>query len=277
MEALRGAPSLAIVCILLFAEEAGLPLPIAPGEAVLIGAGILIASGAVPIWTALPALYLAVLAGALTGFGWARAIGPERLRRLAARVHADGPYDRVAARLAGAGAAEIAVSRLVPGLRVYTNLVAGAVGVPSSRFALGIVPAIAVWVLTFTLLGIFAGLPAERVLGRFEAVALRLAVVLALLAAAYAVLNRIPSIAPPRRSRPQVPGWRIAVAAAIDLVLVAVVMVALGLLTGLEALEPTSVLSTVAVAGIISLIYLAVARRSVGITAGEALLRVRYP
>jgi membrane protein DedA with SNARE-associated domain len=268
---------LALVCLLLFAEEAGLPLPVAPGEAVLIGAGLLIASGAVPAWLALPLLYASVLAGSLTGFGWARAIGPARLRRLAERVHASGPFDRVAARLVGAGAPQIAATRLVPGLRIYTTLVAGAVGVPVPRFLLAVLPAIAAWVLGFTLLGVFVGLPAERLLGRFEAVALRLVLVLGLLAVAYRVLSRMPSRAGLPRPDPRVPRWRLALAAAVDLALVAGVMVALGLLTGLQNLEPTSLASTFAVAGIISLIYLAVARRSVGVTAGEALLRVRYP
>jgi hypothetical protein len=54
-------------------------------------------------------------------------------------------------------------------------------------------------------------------------------------------------------------------------------MVALGVLTGLEALEPDSVVSAASVIGILSLVYLVIARRSVGRTAGEALLRVHYP
>src|SRR5439155_1715036 len=55
--ALRGAPSLVIACALLFLEEAGLPIPIAPGEAVLIGCGLLVATGAVPAWVVIPAAY----------------------------------------------------------------------------------------------------------------------------------------------------------------------------------------------------------------------------
>jgi membrane protein DedA with SNARE-associated domain len=276
LRSLGGAP-LVIVCVLLFAEEAGVPIPVAPGEAVLLGAGLLIASGSVPIWLAMPAEFVAVVAGALTGYTWSRAIGASRLRQLADRLGAGEPFDRVAERLREAGPMQIAVSRLVPGLRIYTTLAAGAVSVRPWRFLLGILPAAAVWVVTFTLLGVFVGIPAQRVLGRFEAFAVRFAVVLALLVAAYLVIDRIPWISGQRRGISQAPRWRLAVAAMVDLLLVAVAMVALSLLTGLEALEPDSVVSAAAVVGILSLVYLVIARRSVGLTAGEALLRIHYP
>jgi membrane protein DedA with SNARE-associated domain len=67
LRSLGGAPLVAI-CLLLFAEEAGLPLPIAPGEAVLLGAGLLVATGSVPFWLAMPAECASVLAGVLTGY-----------------------------------------------------------------------------------------------------------------------------------------------------------------------------------------------------------------
>jgi membrane protein DedA with SNARE-associated domain len=277
LRSLGGTAPLLIICALLYAEEAGVPIPFAPGEAVLLGAGLLIASGTVPFWLAMPAEFIAVLAGALTGYAWSRAIGAGRLRQLADRLGAGKPFDRVTERLREAGVLQIAGSRLVPGLRIYTTLAAGAVGVSLWRFVLGVVPAAALWVTGFTLLGVFVGIPAQRVLGRFEAFAVRLGVVLVLLAAAYVVINRIPWIAGNPRRSPEAPRWRLVVAAIVDLLLVAVAMFALGLLTGLEALEPDSVVSAATVVGILSLVYLVIARRSIGLTAGEALLRIHYP
>ena len=55
LRSIGGTGPLVVVCVLLFAEEAGVPIPVAPGEAVLLGAGLLIASGAVPYWLAMPA------------------------------------------------------------------------------------------------------------------------------------------------------------------------------------------------------------------------------
>ena len=277
LRSLGGTGPLAVICLLLLAEEAGLPLPVAPGEAVLLGAGLLIASGAVPFWLAMPAEFAAVVGGVLTGYTWSRAIGVSRLRGLADRLGAGPALDRVAERLLEAGSLQIAVSRLVPGLRIYTTLTAGAVGVPLGRFVVGVLPAAAVWVVAFTLLGVFVGIPAQRVLGRVEAFAVRLGVVLALLAAAYILIDRIPWISGPRRPIPHAPRWKLAVAVAIDLLVVAFVMVVLGLVTGLEALDPDSVVSAATVIGVLSLVYLVIARRSVGLTAGEALLRIHYP
>jgi membrane-associated protein len=277
LRSLGGTAPLLIICVLLFVEEAGLPIPIAPGEAVLIGAGLLIASASVPFWLAMPAEFVAVLGGVMTGYFWSRAIGAARLRQLADRLGAGRPFDQVADRLREAGPVQIAISRLVPGLRIYTTLAAGAVGVNLWRFVPGVVPAAALWVATFTLIGVFVGIPAQRVLGRVEAFAVRLGIVLALLAAAYVLIARIPWITRPRRRIPPAPRWKVAVAALVDLLLVVVVMVALGLLTGLEALEPDSVVSAATVIGVLSLAYLIIARRSVGRTAGEALLRIHYP
>ena len=167
----------AIVCALLFLEEAGLPLPVAPGEAILIGAGLLVASGAAPVWLIAPLAYLAVICGVLTGYAWANRIGPKRLHAFAARLHAAGPYDRAAARLRTASPLQVAASRLLPGLRVYTSLIAGAVGLNFGRFMIGVLPASALWVVAFMGLGIFVGAPVERLLGRFEAYGLQALVV----------------------------------------------------------------------------------------------------
>jgi membrane protein DedA with SNARE-associated domain len=274
---LRGAPSLVIACGLLFLEEAGLPIPIAPGEAVLIGCGLLIATGAVPFWVVLPAAYASVLAGCLVGYLWSRAVGPDRLVAVVGRLGAAEAFERVAQRLRGAGPGRIAASRLVPGLRVYTTLVGGAVGVPGRRFIAAVAPAIAVWLLVFTLLGVFVGVPAQRFLGRFENLAIRVALVLVLLAAAYLGLRRVPSVGRVRVTTRPASGWRLAVALAIDLGVVAVVTGVLGVLTGLADAEPESVVSTLFMVGTLSLVYLVVARRSAGLTAGETILRVRYP
>src|SRR5207302_2120827 len=192
--ALRGDPSLAIGCGLLFLEEAGLPIPVSPGEAVLIGCGLLIATGAVPFWVVIPATFASALAGCLVGYFWSSSLGRDRVKVVAARLGAAGAFERVAERLRESGLTPIAVSRLIPGLRVYTTLVAGAVGVGWRRFVVAVAPAIAVWDLTFTLLGVFVGIPAQRFLGRAENFAVRAGIVLVLLAAAYLILRRVPPV-----------------------------------------------------------------------------------
>jgi membrane-associated protein len=266
----------AIVCALLFLEEAGLPIPVAPGEAVLIGAGLLVASGAAPIWLMAPLAYLAVIGGVLTGYTWAHRIGPERVHALAARLHAGGLYDRAAARLRAASPVQIAASRLLPGLRVYTSLIAGAVGLNVGTFLTGVVPASALWVVTFMGLGLFVGAPVERLLGRFEAYGLRalvvaVVVVVWVLAARWMPAAELDTAAGPPSGR-----WRLAVAFGVDLFAVSCVAGALSLFTGLVGGDSDDLAVVVAMFAILSVLYMVVARQTVGCTLGEALLDVRY-
>lgn len=268
---------IAIACTLLFVEEAGLPLPVAPGEAVLIGAGLLVAGGTAPVWLIAPLAYLAVICGVLTGYTWAHRIGPERVHALAARLHAAGPYDRAAARLRAATPLQIAVSRLLPGLRVYTSLVAGAVSLNLGRFMTGVLPASALWVITFMGLGIFAGAPVERLLGRFEAYGLRAAVVLAVVVVWVLAARRVPAGETSTTDEHGRGKWRLAVVAlGVDLAAVGCVAGALSLVAGLAPRDSEERAVVAAIFAILGIIYLVVARETVGFTLGEALLDARY-
>ena len=270
------ASGVAIVCALLFLEEAGLPLPVAPGEAVLIGAGLLVARGAVPIWLMAPLAYLAVICGVLSGYTWAHRIGPKRLHALASRLHAGGPYDRAAARLRAASTLQIAASRLLPGLRVYTSLVAGAVGLNLRRFMTGVLPASALWVVAFMGLGLFVGAPMERLFGRFEAYGVR-AVAVAVVVVVWVVAARwMPAAKPATAAGPHSGRWRLAVAFVLDLVAVTCVAGALSLITNLAGDESGDLAFVAAIFAILGVLYLVVARQTVGYTLGEALLDVRY-
>ncbi|HEY1420283.1 MAG TPA: DedA family protein [Candidatus Dormibacteraeota bacterium] len=269
-------PALAIICFLLFVEEAGVPLPIAPGEAVLLGAGLLIAAGGNPFWEVIPLAYAAVLAGALTGYWWAHAIGPRRVKALARRFHAAGPYERASDRLRAANFLQIGASRLLPGLRVYTSLVAGAVGLDRRRFLSGLLPASALWVLVFIGLGFFVGVPVERFVGRFAAYGVRLALLL-LVAGVWVIAARR---APGRRAQDDVPAdqprYRIALALALDFALIIAVVAILSVLSDFASQDLNDVLLAAGIFLLLSLGYLLVARETVGFTLGEAALDVRY-
>jgi membrane-associated protein len=265
-----------IVCALLFLEEAGLPIPVAPGEAVLIGAGILVASGAVPVWLMAPLAYLAVVCGSLAGYTWAHRIGPKRVHAFAARLHAGGPYDRAAARLRAASPLQIAASRLLPGLRVYTSLVAGAVGLNLGRFMTGVLPASALWLATFMGLGLFVGAPVERLLGRFEAYGLRVVVVVAVVLVWVVAARWMPAAKPATAADPGRGRWRLAVAFGLDLFAVSCVAGALSLFTDLAGVDSYDLAFLAAIFAILGVLYLVAARQTVGYTLGEALLDVRY-
>ncbi|MHB8611971.1 MAG: DedA family protein [Candidatus Dormibacteraceae bacterium] len=268
--------AVAIICLLLFLEEAGVPLPFAPGEAVLLGAGLLISAGTDPAWLVIPFAYLAVVAGVATGYTWAHRIGPERLRSLARRLHAGGPYDRAAGRLRAATPMQIAGSRLLPGLRVYTSLVAGAVGLDRRTFMIGVLPASAVWVVAFIGLGFFVGVPVERLIGHFAAYGLRVALILVIAVVWVIVARRVPA---PRREEdvPTSPApWRLPLALSLDFVLVFAVVAILSMLRDLATQNLSDVVLAALMFSLLCLAYLLVARETVGFTLGEAVFDVRY-
>jgi membrane-associated protein len=268
--------AVAVICLLLFLEEAGLPLPFAPGEAVLLGAGLLISAGTAPAWWVIPLAYLSVLGGVATGYWWASRIGPERLRSLARRLHAGGPYDRATGRLRAATPLQIAGSRLLPGLRVYTSLVAGAVGLDRRRFMIGVLPASALWVVAFIGLGFFVGAPVEQLFGRFAAYGVKVVIILVIAVVWVLVARRLPA----PRDEEQVPSspapWRLPVALALDFVLVFVVVASLSVLFDLATQSLNEVVAAAVAFSLLSLVYILVARETVGFTLGEAVLDVRY-
>jgi Uncharacterized membrane-associated protein len=223
-----------------------------------------------------PLAYLAVICGVLSGYTWANRIGPKRLHALASRLHAGGPYDRAAARLRAASTLQIAASRLLPGLRVYTSLVAGAVGLNLRRFMTGVLPASALWVVAFMGLGLFVGAPVERLFGRFEAYGVR-AVAVAVVVVVWVVAARwMPAAKPATAAGPHSGRWRLAVAFVLDLVAVTCVAGALSLITNLAGDDSGDLAFVAAIFAILGVLYLVVARQTVGYTLGEALLDVRY-
>jgi hypothetical protein len=223
-----------------------------------------------------PLAYVAVIGGVLTGYSWAHRIGPKRVHELAARLHAAGPYERAAGRLQGAAPLQIAASRLLPGLRVYTSLVAGAVGVNMGRFMAGVLPASAVWVVAFIGLGFFVGAPVERVLGRFEAYGLRAAVVAAVVIVWVVAARRMPPMRIHGGTAHDHEALRLAGALAIDLVAITAVAGALVLLTGLALGDSSDLHFAAVIFALLGILYLVAARQTVGSTLGEALLDVRY-
>lgn len=274
---LHGVVATVLLCGLLFAEEAGIPLPFAPGELTLLAAGLLIATGGLDPFAFIPLAVAACVGGALIGFSWSQVLGERGLRALAVRLHQEPTLDRAASRLRGAGPQGIAVSRLIPGLRIVTTLVAGAFGVERRSFLGGLIPSTIIWVLTFTLLGGAVGLPAEHYLGELQKLAVQGGVLVVIGIGGYLAVRRVPSASESVVDRMPQPS-RVAVALAIDSGVIACVvagLLAIGRrVSGLDV--DVSWTDALVVIGVIVAFYVVVARRGPGATAGEALLRTTY-
>jgi membrane protein DedA with SNARE-associated domain len=276
IQGLHGIVAIVLFCGLLFAEETGLPLPL-PGELMLIAAGVLIGTGGLDPWLFPPLAYASCLAGEFTGYSWARLVGTDGLRRLAERIHQERRVDRVASRLRAAGPKEIAISRLLPGLRIYTTLVVGAAGVSRNRFLIGVAPATAVWLTFFLVLGIVVGAPAEAFLGQLEGLVLQGGVLIVVGVAGYVAIRSVPENAREMMLRLQ-PGLRTTFAVLVDLGLIASIVA--GVLAVIRPLTPAGDIAgwvdVVAVIVVIAVFYSVATRRGTHATAGEKLFGGSY-
>jgi len=120
--------------------------------------GIRVAQGKDPLWAVLLVEEVATIAGATLLFSASRRFGRTLVLRYGRFMHL-GPETlaRAEARVERHGGWAIVAARLVPGFRIVTVVAAGALGLPYRTF----VPALAVgaflYLLVYTLLGVFFG------------------------------------------------------------------------------------------------------------------------
>ncbi len=286
---LHGAVATILLCVLLFIDEAGVPLPFIPNEVLLIVAGLLIASGSLNPFVFYPIACVALVGGSFSGYSWARRVGPRRLRKVAVRLRAAKAYDRASRRMARADVRHIALARVIPGVRVYATLVAGALHVPVRTFMKANIPAILGWVALMTGIGFVAGAPAEHVLTAVEAQLFNFALSGGLLVALGVVAYRAARRAPdPRRGTATGPFFDIArrdrywLAFAVDAGIVAVIVAGFDRLTRAVLqwkyqILPEGRYDVGVIVLAIALAYILVSRRSsTGETAGERLFDISY-
>jgi hypothetical protein len=132
-----------------------------------------------------------MVAGMMVGFGWAHAVGRAGLNRLVRLLHAEEAERRVLVRLETAGPLSIGLARLLPGVRHWVTLTCGALGLRPRRFLLGAVPALALWLATWTTLGVLVGLPVQHALGVYHRLILRGGILVALGLASYVGLHHL--------------------------------------------------------------------------------------
>ena len=182
IEHLHGPALLGVLCLVIFVEECGVPIPLAPGDLLLALCGLAIRAGSLNPVLAVAAVYLATIAGAMTGRELFAAAGAPLLRRLPGTTRLRGPLERAARLVERGGWAAVMLARLTPGLRIHTTEVAGLLALRRRTFLLGLAPAAAVYVGVFTCAGILFGRSAigllAHVMHRFGLGATLLTVVL---------------------------------------------------------------------------------------------------
>jgi membrane protein DedA with SNARE-associated domain len=154
---LTGYALVALVCGLLLVEELGVPLFFAPGDLLLVTAGIAIPTASLNPLVVVAATACSVMAGAVAGRELFDRFGASALLRIATFLHVSARLERLAARLRTGGPAAVFLGRITPGLRVHTTEAAGLARMRRSVFLAGLVPAVAVYEAVFVGLGIWLG------------------------------------------------------------------------------------------------------------------------
>jgi membrane-associated protein len=132
-------------------------LPIAPGETVMITAGVLAADGDLNLLLVIVAGMAGSLLGDNLSYGIGASLGRRTERRLFSSLKARERVDWARRHLRRRGAVIIIVARFVPGGRTATTFSAGALAMPWRRFLAIDAVAAALWATYVALLGYFGG------------------------------------------------------------------------------------------------------------------------
>ena len=145
--------------------ECGLLFPFLPGDTLLFGLGLFIASEkvdlipgntAVELLFALVALTAAGFLGNVSGYEIGRKVGPplyERDGRLLKRKH----FDRTSDFFDRHGSKALVIGRFVPFVRTFITVVAGVTKMHRGKFFTWSLIGSLLWVLSITMLGYFLG------------------------------------------------------------------------------------------------------------------------
>jgi membrane-associated protein len=141
-------------------------VPVAPGEAVMITAGVLAADGDL----VLPLVVVAGMTGSLLGdnasYGLGATLGRRAERRLFSSKRGRERVEWARRQLHERGAVIILAARFIPGGRTATTFSAGALAMPWRRFVAIDAIAAALWATYMASLGYFGGSAFERDLWR---------------------------------------------------------------------------------------------------------------
>jgi len=176
---------LGLLFVVILLKEIGVPVPI-PGDLLIIVAGARAATGALPIWGVLLAVFVAGVIGAFVQYLLAR--GPAR-----GFIYRFGRYagltparlDKASDSIKGRGWVALALGRALPGLRGGVVAACGLAAVPVATFLGGLVAGTLLFATFTTMLGYLVGPGAIAILSSLSVPwwAVALALVLAGLAA----------------------------------------------------------------------------------------------
>jgi membrane protein DedA with SNARE-associated domain len=151
------AHPLLVIAALIAVEEFGVPSPV-PSDLMMLLAGTLVARHAERLWVVLLVQTLATVAGASGLFLISRRLGRPFVLRYGRFIHLTPErLAKVEATVRRHGARAVIAGRLIPGLRIVTPIAVGALDMPYIAFLPALVCGGFLYLLAFTLAGMFIG------------------------------------------------------------------------------------------------------------------------
>jgi membrane-associated protein len=141
----------------IFAEEAGVPLPV-PGDVFIAALGASGRAGHASFLMTTLVVFAATLSGSALLFEVSRRLGHPLLRKVGHRFGFSGERaDRVETWLTTHGSVTVALGRLVPGFRIVLTVAAGALRMGRAQFLVGAAAASVLWAAIYYWLGYLLG------------------------------------------------------------------------------------------------------------------------
>lgn len=167
-QALLRSHALAVIVAILFFEELGVPSPI-PGDLMMVYAGVRVTQGRDALWMVLLLQEVATVLGATGLFFLSRRYGRPLVERYGRFIHL-GPETlaRMEGKIQRRGGWAIVLGRIVPGLRIVTPIAAGVLGMSFGAFLPALALGAFLYILMYTLLGVFVGPAALSLYDRFS-------------------------------------------------------------------------------------------------------------
>jgi len=137
-------------------------LPVAPGETVMITAGVLAADGDLSALLVIAAGTAGSLLGDNASYGLGAFLGRRAERRFFSSDRSRARIEWARGQLRRRGRVIIVVARFVPGGRTATTFAAGALEMPWRRFLVADAIAAGLWASYMTMLGYFGGTTFEN-------------------------------------------------------------------------------------------------------------------
>ena len=145
------------ITIVIFIES-GFPIGFfLPGDTLLFAAGLFAAKGSYPLWLALVAIFVSNFLGVTIGYFMGKSLGKRWLKKERGFIFRHEYVEKATEFYEQHGGKAIILGRFIPAVRAFVPMVAGVANMEYRKLMFYNAIGAALWTLSITLVGYFAG------------------------------------------------------------------------------------------------------------------------